>query len=172
VLGTTFDVWRYPTDRGTRVAVTQGKVVVRADSTSAPSLGRPFVVLTAGSAGFVNDSIARTVPMGTLGEQVDWASGTLAFRRTPLRDALTTVGHWYGLEFRLADSALTRQSITATFDRRPVSDVLAVLKTLLDATMTFDGDTITVHARGTVHAPDSTLRHHDPMFSTQKEVGR
>lgn len=169
VLGTTFDVTHYPDDADVRVAVTSGKVSVGTDVSH-----RSSITLTAGAVGHVTDSTATVTLLDNVSDVSGWTGGHLVFRRAPVSEVLATVGRWYGYRFRLADSALAVQHITATLDYDARAEVLTSLKALLEVSMSFDGNVITLHALHPSDATPAPVRTHEPgnSMSTVKEVGR
>jgi ferric-dicitrate binding protein FerR (iron transport regulator) len=169
VLGTTFDVTHYPDDADVRVAVTSGKVSVGTEVSR-----RPSITLTAGAVGHVTDSTATVTLLDNVSDVSGWTGGHLVFRRAPVSEVLATVGRWYGYQFRLADSALAVQHITATLDYDARAEVLTSLKALLEVSMTFDGNVITLHSWHPGDATPAPPRTHEPRnsMSTVKEVGR
>jgi len=175
VLGTAFDVRHYASERDVRVTVVSGRVSVsRAQMTRGARPGSSFV-LAAGMMGRVMDSTVLVTEGVDASMYSAWKTGKLVFRDTPLPDVLAAVGRWYGYEFHLADSTLARQQITVTFGRQSPASVLAVLKTMLDASMTFSGNgrVVTLHTKQS-NTPD-TLRHRgdrNTLWSQPKEVGR
>jgi ferric-dicitrate binding protein FerR (iron transport regulator) len=170
VLGTRFDVRRYPDDQATRVVVLQGKVAVA---------GRQGVTLAAGGLGRVSDSIATATTVGDAPSYAAWTTGGLSFRDVPATELLDVVGHWYGLEFRTTDSALVRQTIVAQLKTGETRvEALNLIEKLLGATLTF---TTTSHGVDVVTiAPRRTARRtapqppgvRDPLIPQVQEVGR
>lgn len=172
VLGTTFDVTHYPGDPDVRVAVASGKV-----SVGTVVSRRPSITLTAGAVGHVTDSTATVTLLDNPSDVSGWTSGHIVFRRATIAEVLATVERWYGYQFRLADSTLATQHITTSLDYNARADVLTSLKALLDVSMTFDGNVITLypHHSGATSAQttDRTrTRAPGPSLSTVKEVGR
>jgi ferric-dicitrate binding protein FerR (iron transport regulator) len=171
VLGTAFDVSRYAGDAETRVTVTSGKVsvgVVAAHDEPA----RSAVVVTSGAWARVSDSIALVQTSPSPSDPNDWVNGQLRFHKAPVAEVLRTIGRWYDLEFRLADSTLARQHVTVTFDETSPASGLALLETLLDVSTTSDGNVITFRPRQTVRrvAPPRDTHELFPPMTT--EVGR
>jgi transmembrane sensor len=171
VLGTTFGVRRYDTDLETRVVVITGKVAVRKSGSSPLPVG-------AGTVAVVTDSSTTTTRIAdppTLDALHAWTDGRLVFRRTSAKELFSTVGRWYGYQFRVADSALMTQQITATFDNWPADEVLRELQELLGVTMTFDGNTITVRRAQSSAVPKTRparRRHAIDGDTISMEVGR
>jgi len=168
VLGTAFDVTHYTDAQDTRVIVANGKVAVG---------GRQTVTVTAGQIGRATDSTAVLVAGSASG--TDWTSGTLSFRNATITDMLETVGQWYGVQFRLADSVLASQAVTATFRGESRAEALALIQTVLNVTMTFDetprGMTIvTLRAKSRLSHGVAPLRHpiRDTSLGHTTEVGR
>jgi len=93
---------------------------------------------------------------------------------------LDAVGHWYGVEFRLADSAVANQPVTATFASGETRiDALALVRTVLNMTMTFDEThdgttvvTLTPKARPERSHSPARRSTHDSLLHTTLEVGR
>jgi transmembrane sensor len=142
-LGTQFIVRAYRDDHHARVVVREGKVALRAASAQDDSAQQ---VLLPGQLG-------RLERNGTpVAERVDtsvyfaWTEGRLVFDDVPLRDALPQLSRWYDLEFRLADSALGRVPLTATFKNQPTEDVLDLLAASLGMRQVRSGRTVTFYS--------------------------
>lgn len=173
VLGTTFDVRRYATERVARIAVATGKVAVGIEERR--GTGHAPVTISAGSVAFASDSSVTSAVVSDVAPYMGWVTGRLVFKRAPVSDVLATVGQWYGYEFRLSDSSLATRHLSATFDQQSSADVLQALCTVLDVTMTFDGSVVTLHARQHSAMPRDARRglpHDSKAFSTTNEVGR
>jgi ferric-dicitrate binding protein FerR (iron transport regulator) len=179
VLGTRFDVRRYAQDRMAQIVVTEGKVVVSGfreqETTSRHEASSPerTVVLAAGMMGRVTDTTTAVTTVPDVTDYTRWTQGMMVFRRTPLPEVLATIGHWYGLTFRLADSTLAEQHLTATFDHRSLDDILATIGVLLDVSMTADStNVITLHAGRRSRSAAPTRNVPDARLSPYKEIGR
>jgi len=179
VLGTAFDVQRYPTDRAVRVAVKTGRVVV-----GGPSAQHPSVTLIAGMTGLVSDSSAITVATSEA-PYVGWIDGQLVFHKASTNDVLAVLTRWYGYRFRLADSSLAHQNLTLGLSTESSASAFATLKQVLDVDLRFDDSVVTLSPRRDSHAiprasrsmPSDVSRdvsrvpHHGPPLS-QPEAGR
>jgi transmembrane sensor len=140
VLGTTFLVRRYDTDSVTRVVVADGRVSLRGTHDHEH-------VLTARMLGTVDDSgMVRVQPNIVIDDYTRWTTGDLVFRKTPARDVVAEIGRAYGVEIRIADSALAAQPLswTVTLTRRSLTGVLEPLAGVLDAHVTRAGRVITL----------------------------
>jgi len=134
VLGTTFDVRHYATDRVARVVVTNGRVAVR-DGARDRRVA-PRVVLGARTLGVVDDSGAvRVIPDIVSEDEIAWTTGRLVFRETPVTEILAELGRAYAVDIRLTDSALGRNTLTFTVPvaKRSLNDVLDALAATLGA---------------------------------------
>jgi ferric-dicitrate binding protein FerR (iron transport regulator) len=166
VLGTTFDVRSYPTDRDVRVAVMTGKVAISAAKAHAA------LVVVAGGVARASDSTVATVS-GDASQYVAWASGHLVFRDAPTSDVFTALTRWYGYHFRVTDSTLLHQNLNVRLSTESLSTALATLKLALDAELTFDGTMVTVRPKlhGANAAPAVRDRR-SPLSPSNLEVGR
>jgi transmembrane sensor len=124
-LGTAFVVRAYG-QAATEVVVAEGRVTLRrggADTTAASRAGA--LVLGARDLGRLDASGVATIRRGVdVGRYLAWTRGVLAFDGTPLGDVVLTLGRWYNVEIRLADSALAARRLTATFQNESMDLVL------------------------------------------------
>jgi transmembrane sensor len=168
VLGTAFDVRHYVDDASVQVVVTSGKVEMT------PRVGHPTMLLTAGTMGRTTSDSTATATAVNDADYTAWRDGRLVFRDAPVAEVLKTVGRWYGIDARLADSSLGQGALTATFDFKSMTNAVAALEVLLDATATYDATTgkhpiVTLHAR---RGKANSRRAEPDAFRIPKEVGR
>jgi ferric-dicitrate binding protein FerR (iron transport regulator) len=173
VLGTTFMVRRYDTDRVARVIVTEGRVALDvARSQHAHSAG---IVLTASTAGTVDDSgrVRRSSP-GVVEEYTAWTTGQLVFRNTPARDAVIELSRAYDVDIRIADSVIAAHPIdwTVPVARRSLADVLEFLTIVLDAHSVRRGRTITLVAGRLPRSESGGVRPSYSTFLPERQRGR
>jgi transmembrane sensor len=141
-LGTRFGVRGYATDGGLTVVVAEGLVSLRTGA-------RPDSLLLA------RGDLGRVSPDGGLRAQhgvpvqrlLAWTEGRIVFTDAPLGDVVRELNRWYDLDIRLADSALARLHVTATFTTEPVSEVLRFLTAPLELTYERAGRTIVLRRR-------------------------
>jgi len=170
VLGTEFDVRRYATDSVTRVVVVSGKV-------AAGSAHYVPATLVAGTVGHFSDSTVTVTVSNDVGNLTGWTAGRLRFREVPVADVLAQLSRWYDIDFRLADSALAGERVTAALDYTETTDVVRTLEYLLNVTATNEGTragrTVVLlrprHATSRT-APARTRWENNEL--TQTEVGR
>jgi len=123
-LGTAFVVRAYADQVATEVVVAEGRVALsRADTTAVPH--SPALVLEARDLGRLEPRGVAAVRRGVdVGRYLAWTRGVLAFDGTPVGDVVRTLGRWYNVEIRLADSALATRRLTATFQNESIDQVL------------------------------------------------
>jgi len=123
-LGTAFVVRAYADQVATEVVVAEGRVALsRADTTAVPH--SPALVLDARDLGRLEPRGVAAVRRGVdVGRYLAWTRGVLAFDGTPVGDVVRTLGRWYNVEIRLADSALATRRLTATFQNESIDQVL------------------------------------------------
>lgn len=172
VLGTTFDIKHYPTDRDVQILVTTGKVRVAASSQRALPTNTPSAVtLAAGRMVRVSDSTMAVSTVQDTGADTSWVAGRLVFVSTPIPDVLAAVGRWYDFKFQLADSTIADGHLSGKFEHQSERGMLLALASALDVTMSFNRRVVTLHARKPSAAPPSRR---DVPFSLrpQMEVGK
>lgn len=132
-LGTAFDVRAYPSDVRVRVVVADGRVAVHA--------ARDARIV-------VRDQLAQwdtsgAITMRTVDPQrfVAWTTGTLVFDATPLDEVAKDLTRWYGTTVILGDSSLVRRDFTGSFDREPLTDILAIIARGTRTRLAWRGDT-------------------------------
>jgi len=162
VLGTTFDVSRYRTDRAVRVEVLQGKIAVDGR--------RSLATMTAGHVGQFTDSTATVVSAEPASTE-DWTHGRLAFNDAPVHVVLETLSRWYAYKFELADSSLANQKITAVFDVNAPEESLQMLKRVLRVSLTVQ-DSIVVLRADPAFNRKPVMRTNPALFPVPKEFGK
>jgi len=165
VLGTTFDVRHYATDPNVRIIVTQGRVVTGPAHRS--------VTLPAGGIAYATDSSVVSALADDVHQYTQWTHDRLVFRHAPVASMLVDIGRWYGYEFRLTDSVLARQPVTAAFDLADPKSAMLTLRDVLEVDLEVDGTIITLIPKRVVPRAVPLQRHFpesSPMTSTQ--VGR
>jgi transmembrane sensor len=166
VLGTTFMVRRYPTDRATRVVVVDGRVSLR--GTRDADSGHMGAVLAQHMLGVVDDSGGMRVTSNvSVDDYTAWTTGKLVFRQTPVGDIVADLGRAYGVDLRVADSALKEQAFTWTVSvaRLSLDNALEALTTALHAHVTRSGTVLTI-----VPGPSRARKSNDSHLSHSGET--
>jgi transmembrane sensor len=164
VLGTAFDVRRYPDERVTQVSVISGRVATGGHVTP--------VVLSAGALGRVTDSSVTVSTLGDPLRAISWTQGHLVFDNVPVPVMLAALGRWYGYEFHLTDTTLAARHVSVAFSADAPTDAMNMVKAVLGVTMTFDGNVVTLQPRGADHHPVSRTSPNPLSRNTEPEVGK
>lgn len=145
-IGTAFGVRAYPEDSVVRVVVRDGSVSLGVGGGSSRGAARQ-AVLTRGELGSLAAGGANvTVRRVDVATYLGWMDGRLVFDETPLADVAAQLGRWYEVSFRIADPALARRRLTASFTAESLADVLSALGPVLDVRFERVADTVVVHA--------------------------
>ncbi len=120
VLGTKFGIWSR--EQETRVIVREGLVALRGKK-GEPGAG---VELTANQM-----SVLRNREMPAPGRSIDanyalgWLEGRIVFEQASLAEVTAELERVYNVEIALAEARLAQNTITGSFNRKPVESVLA-----------------------------------------------
>jgi ferric-dicitrate binding protein FerR (iron transport regulator) len=120
VLGTKFGV--RARDEQTRVTVREGRVSLRGLK-AAPSTA---VELTANQTSVCQQQSAPVPPaIVDAGQVLGWLEGKIVFDQTPLTEVAAELQRVYNVAIELANPALGQNTITGSFQNKPVESVLA-----------------------------------------------
>jgi transmembrane sensor len=126
------------------VAVTHGIVALR-DTTAGSAAP---VELRAGDRGVLQAGTVAVARGTVTDEDMAWMRGQLAYRDAPLAEVQADLRRWYGIELRVADSALAQRTLTATFHGDSSAQVVQVIALALGADVVQRGDTIFLQPQG------------------------
>lgn len=132
VLGTTFSVREYVTDRVATIAVRDGKVQV---DTS---------VLTAGERVVVTRGGVESVGVGNP-NQFLFAEGVLALPLMSLGEAIPELNRWYNADIQLADTRLALERIEGQFPVGSLSDLVERLEWTFNVKVVRRGRILTIY---------------------------
>jgi len=169
-VGTAFEVDAYAAkDRTahatprTQVVVVSGSVLFEATHSEPParlhedgSVSAPpaSAIVTAGQLARLDDQAHATlIEHVDVADWLSWTTGDLVFRDVPLQDAVVELERWYDVDIVVADSALARRHITATFHDETLPQVLRSLALVLHARFERSDHTVTLRS-----APQPTAR--------------
>ena len=120
VLGTKFGV--RARDEQTRVTVREGRVSLRG-LTAAPATA---VELTADQTSVCQQQNAPAPPKTVDANQaLGWLEGRIVFEQTPLIEVVAELQRVYNVAIELSNPALGQNTITGSFQNKPVASVLA-----------------------------------------------
>ena len=124
VLGTRFELATQEHDL--KLVVVEGRVAL---TTSAG-----HVEVGAGEQSGVRDrqTIAPT-PVANADRMEQWVGKFLVFQSTPVRDAAREVERMYGVRIVVADSVISKRTVTATFTDQTATQVLDVICSVVNA---------------------------------------
>ena len=132
-IGTEFAVLADDATAAVRVVVQEGSVAL--------SRGTDSVMLEQGDVGRVAEGRVEALPGGATAEDFAWMRGELVFRDTPVSKVIADLRRWYGVEVRVADTALLQRRFTGTFTTESRERVLDVIAMALPARVERRGDT-------------------------------
>jgi transmembrane sensor len=143
-VGTAFVLRAYPGDNHVQLVVTEGEVAMGRDGAGAPKA----VALTKGYMGrLAKSEAAPTVSQVDTSLYTAWLRGRLAFDNTPLGEVASVLERWYGVDVRLADPSLARETLTASFSYESLSEALATVNTVLNLRAERAGNVVTLSRR-------------------------
>jgi transmembrane sensor len=147
-IGTAFSVKTDATGN-VSVAVTHGTVAVRQSTGSATSAA---VELHAGDRGTLRGADVAVNRGSVNTDDIAWTRGQLTYRDTPLSEVQADLKRWYGLNLQVADSALSKK--TVTMSAQPDSaHVISTIALLLGADAELHGDTVIFRLAGRSSTP-------------------
>lgn len=137
VLGTVFNIWARGEE--TRVAVREGRVAVRAKT------GSDAVILTANEAALCRTNQRPERLSGTYADDaLDWLEGHLVFNLTPLPEVVAELSRSYGHPIQLTGQDLPQQTLTASFTKQPLEDILVSVCLTMACTLNQDPEGYTL----------------------------
>lgn len=136
-IGTAFAVRSYAEEGAVRVVVTEGKVVMSgAGLLAAGDVGR----LTA-------DGIATVQRKVDVAPLIGWTHGELMFEDAPLAQVLQDLRRWYGIDVRLADSALKALPFTGSLRGASAAQGVELVAATLGLRLTYDKNRTVLYER-------------------------
>ena len=137
-LGTRFEV---RSEEGEfRVLVVEGAVSVSAGGSDVRTSEGEMTSRT-------GDRALATERVTDVFEELGWLRNTLVFQATPFERVVREVERRYGVSVTMADTALEKLSITATFTDRPLQEVILVLCEIVSTTCSMEGDRVLIGSK-------------------------
>ncbi|WP_207535903.1 FecR family protein [Desertivirga arenae] len=143
VLGTSFNIKAFPSERKVAVTVASGKVGVSIASKD----GQKFLqYLLTGQQLDINtltgDYSFNTVnPANAFG----WKNSKLVLENQSLDEIAITLSRWYNIKTVLADPENTHSKYTAKFDNMPLREVMDILVQLTGCSYTFQANRLIIN---------------------------
>ncbi len=146
VLGTSFYVTQGPNNR-VEVTVESGTVRFTEKENQANHL-----VLTKGMKAVLEPGKPLTKKTWEQGEPTNdlaWKTGTLEFRRSPLKEVIEDLSSYFGTEIHIGDSQMWNCHFTGKFEQpERIEDVLDVVSLSLHGTYTYKDSTYLLTSKG------------------------
>ncbi|MEM0938887.1 MAG: FecR domain-containing protein [Bacteroidota bacterium] len=79
---------------------------------------------------------------------MSWRNGKFRFRNTPLIEALNDLKEYYKIDFKLSNNNLKNCRISASFNKKSVSEVLNLLEDILDVETKLKDKTVKISGKG------------------------
>jgi ferric-dicitrate binding protein FerR (iron transport regulator) len=125
VLGTKFDVSVLPEDRGSRVALVQGRVAIEpmaGQAGATPVILRPGQQFSTGKG-----SGPGRVEACEAAEAIGWMDGVLLFHDEPLSEVTARLERRFGVAFEFTTAELPKKAINARFQKESLAEILEIL---------------------------------------------
>lgn len=142
VLGTSFNVNAYQTDKEIKVVLDEGKV-------NFSSSGNTYS-LKPGQK-FIFDKITGEARVANLSRSTDeslWRNNYIRFQDTPMSEMLNLLDRQFDVRFRVMDAKASHYSFTLTTNDKPLGFILDELEKIAPIKFTHENDTVFVKSVG------------------------
>lgn len=144
-VGTRFDVRAYADAAEVTVAVAEGVVALRPDSSTRPD----SALLTAGMLARVGmNAGSMTVRHADVSRMTAWTEERLVLDDVTLGAAIPVLERWFDVDIRLADTTLSSRRVSADFHGESLTTVLSALSTALELEFRLAGRRVTIARHG------------------------
>lgn len=145
VMGTTFNVFSYKTERAFNVTLLTGKVkVLKAEDNSEIAIMKP-------NEKFVYDRRTSKYVLSNTDTALEtaWMRGEIIFRNEPLKLVITRLERFYGVDISTIGDIqnIDKEVLTGRFEKGDIDDVLTVLSQLYPIRCTKINTHVTLSAR-------------------------
>lgn len=137
VLGTSFNVRAYENEETATISVKTGKVSF--------SSANEEVILVAGNGAVFNKESESLVKKES-NQEPRWQEGIITFKNTKLSEVFGELARKYNITFNLdnLDEQLLEQTVTASFDNKPIEETMLLLSEVLDIKYQIEGKTVSI----------------------------
>jgi ferric-dicitrate binding protein FerR (iron transport regulator) len=144
VLGTHFNVSRYPEESNITTTLLEGSVRIRAISSFAIGKIRKGVMLKPGQQAILNNRSIRVREVDPE-EAVAWKNGFFRFDDEKLEEIMAKISRWYDVEVTYKDTSLRQERFAAVTTRfANVSVLLRMMQETSDVKFTIEGKRIVI----------------------------
>jgi ferric-dicitrate binding protein FerR (iron transport regulator) len=141
VLGTQFIV--YSRDRGSKVVLNEGKVVLR----SLADTSRQALAIKPGDVVTIHEGIFDLKQKQSVEAHRAWKERRFVFDHTSLQEIAIQVEENFGLHMQITNDTLAQRELTGTYEAASADDLLDVLARVLDIDVKQSGKNVTVYPR-------------------------
>lgn len=140
VLGTSFNIWAR--EQETRVIVKSGRVALQP-----ASAGSTAVTLVAGEMASCRAE-AELSPVQTVDAErlTGWLEGRIVLQETPLRESIAELRRAYGVQIRLQPASLGDMTLSGSFEKKPLGELLDAICLALGLRYRVDGEGYVIYA--------------------------
>ena len=139
-IGTKFNVTTYDTSK-TIVAVSEGLVSMGRIKRGAPE--KKLAELSKNKLGVLeNQGEVMVSNITDINDYTGWTRGELIFRKTPFKEVVRRLERWYDIDCKVEDPELYHRTLTATYDKMSMTEVLKILSLSLHVSYTRQNSTI------------------------------
>lgn len=127
VLGTAFNIRAYESEKKVQVAVQEGKVAVTKKANQGIQKGETVCLRKNQWVTYHQASQLTEQGEGDIWEMVAWKDKVLVFNDRDLGFIAERLERWYNIDVSLADPTLADRRMSASFEEKPMTDVLTVI---------------------------------------------
>lgn len=120
VTGTAFNLRAYPESEAVQLAVSEGSVAFSSEK------GKARRPVQAGQAARLDRTSGQLAEMPFDRRAMAWQEGVVVFENTPFPEAIQTLERQFAVDIR-DNTGLQNERYTASFDKRSLDDILAVM---------------------------------------------
>ncbi|HVT40647.1 MAG TPA: FecR domain-containing protein [Gemmatimonadaceae bacterium] len=140
--GTEFSVRAFADEKAVTLKVKEGQVVVTAGA--AP----PRPVSAGGALTVAKDGALAEPSSEALAEAFSWIDGKVVIGNRSMKDALTELRRWYGLDLVIKDSSLLSRPVSLSVELSSKKDAIAALEKSGNVKFVYEGQTPTLRDAG------------------------
>ncbi len=138
-MGTKFNIRAWLQSQEVKVAVSEGKVTLRAKM----DVDEEAVLISKEQLSILRKNAKPTMPHEIdIARHLAWLNYEVVFDDEPLHEVLYQLERWYGLRFFLTDNSIASDLLTVHIKNRPVDDIIETIALILDLQYERTGRTI------------------------------
>ncbi len=141
VLGTEFNLKAFKDDAEAEVTLYSGKIDIVTPYAEQKMEKAESVVIK---------KCSELLPVASelkLSNNKAWTEGKIIFNETSMKDVITTLERWHGVEFVVKDTRILKYRITALFNSESISQILHVIHSVSMINYSIEGNVVTLSPR-------------------------